>query len=161
MKTIIVYYTMGGRTKKTAEAIGDALSNHEVSFFPVELKGSLKEKIKQLDKFENGDFSAIEAELNTLDVSGYELIIIGMPTYGNKPPNAFNEILARMGNLKEKKMVVFTTARFTGTGTLDYMKEKVEKAGGEVIDQSRFRKLFWIGTKDAIKFGTRLAAQLE
>ena len=156
MKTLIAYFTMGGRTKKTAEAIGSALTNYEVSYFPVELSGKLKEKIKMLDKFENKDFSAIETELNTLNATGYDLIMFGMPTYGNFPPKAFDEILSRMGNLNRKRAIVFNTARFTGTKALNYMKVKVEEAGAEVIDQFKFRKLFWIGTKNAIKFGKKI-----
>lgn len=151
---------MGGRTKKTAEAIGSTLSNHEVSYFPVILTGKLTEKIKKLDKFENQDFSAIEAELNTLDATGYELFIIGMPTYGDKPPKAFDEIITRLGNLNGKKAIVFNTARFTGKKAIDYMKIKIEEKKAELIDQRRFRKLFWIGTKDAIQYGNQLKERL-
>ena len=156
MKTLIAYYTRTGRTKKTAKAIASALKNHEVSFFPVELTGKYVEKIKQMDKFQNYDFSAIESELSALDAADYDLIMIGMPTYGNFPPKVFDEILVRMKNFKEKKVIVFNTARFTGGKSLDYMKEKVEAAGAQIIDHARFKKLFWIGEKNAIKFGKKL-----
>jgi len=161
MKTLIAYFTMGGRTKKTAEAIASALTNYEVSYFPVELTGKFIEKLKMLDKFENKDFSAIETELNALDAASYDLIIFGMPTYGNKPPQAFDEIVARMGNLSGKRVVVFNTARFTGGKALVYMKAKVEEAGAQVIDQSKFRKVFWIGIKNAIKFGKQISERQE
>jgi hypothetical protein len=75
-----------------------------------------------LDKFENKDFAMIEADLNTLDGLDYEIIIIGMPTYGNFPPKIFDEIFSRMKNLIGKKVIVFNTARFTGGKTLKYMK---------------------------------------
>ncbi|NVM37743.1 MAG: hypothetical protein HWN81_19280 [Candidatus Lokiarchaeota archaeon] len=161
MKVLIIYFTMGGRTKKTAEAIASTLSNYEVSYFPIELTGKFIEKIKMLDKFENKDFSIIETELNTLDASSYDLIIFGMPTYGDKPPKAFDEILARMGNLNGKKTVVFNTARFTGGKALEYMKTKVEEAGAQVSDQFKFRKVFWIGVKNAIKFGKQINERQE
>ena len=161
MKTLIAYYTMGGRTKKTAEAIASALTNYEVSYFPVELTGKFLKKLKILDKFENKDFSVIETELNSLNAASYDLIIIGMPTYGNKPPQVFDEIVARMGNLSGKRAIVFNTARFTGGKALDYMKAKVEDVGAKVIDQSKFRKVFWIGVKDAIKFGKRINERQE
>ncbi|MFX1378541.1 MAG: flavodoxin family protein [Promethearchaeota archaeon] len=160
MKTLIVYFTMGGRTKKTAEAIGSTLNTHQVSYFSIELTGKLTEKIKMLDKFENKDYSAIETDLNNLDATGYELFIIGMPTYGDKPPKAFDEIITRLGTLNGKTAVVFNTARFTGKKAIEYMKKKVEEAGAEVIDKRRFRKLFWIGTKDAIQFANQIKEQL-
>jgi len=156
MKTLIIYFTMGGRTKKTAEAIASVLTNYDVSYFPMELTGKFREKIKKLDKFENNDFSAIETGLNTLDAAIYDLIIIGMPTYGDKPPKAFDEIIDRMKNLNGKRAIIFNTARFTGKKTLDYMKTKIEEAGAQVIDQARFRKLFWIGVKNAMKFGKQI-----
>jgi len=161
MKILIAYFTMGGRTKKTAEAIASALATHEVSFFPLEITGKFIEKIKMLDKFENKDFSAIETELNTLNAVSYDLIIFGMPTYGNFPPKAFDEILARIGNLSGKKAIVFNTARFTGGKALEYMKTKVEEAGALVIDQRKFRKILWIGTKNAIKFGKQINERQE
>ena len=161
MKTLIAYYTMGGRTKKTAEAIASALTNYEVSYFPVELTGKFIEKLKILDKFENKDFSVIETELNSLNAASYDLIIFGMPTYGSKPPQVFDEIVDRMGNLSGKRAIVFNTARFTGGKTLDYMKAKVEEAGAQVIDKSKFRKVLWIGVKNAIKFGKRINERQE
>ena len=156
MKALITYFTMGGRTKKTAEAIASVLKNYDISYFPMELKGKFIEKIKQLDKFENNDFSAIETGLDTLDAAIYDLIIIGMPTYGDKPPKTFDEIVKRMKNFNGKRVVVFNTARFTGKKSLDYMKTKVEEESAQVIDQARFRKLLWIGVKNAIKFGEQI-----
>jgi len=156
MKILIVYFTMSGRTKKTAEAIASALTNHDVSYFPLELTGKFIEKIKKLDKFENDDFSEFGTELDSLDASSYDLVLIGMPTYGDKPPKAFEKILDKMKNLDGKRAIVFNTARFTGKKSLDYMKEKVEEVGAQVIDQARFRKVLWIGVKNAIKFGQQI-----
>lgn len=156
MKALITYFTMSGRTKKTAEAIASALKNYDISYFPMELKGKFIEKIKQLDQFENNDFSAIETGLDTLDAANYDLIIIGMPTYGDKPPKAFEEVIDRMKNFSGKRVIVFNTARFSGRKSLDYMKTKVEEKGTQVIDQARFRKVLWIGVKNAIKFGEQI-----
>jgi len=156
MKALIIYFTMGGRTKKTAEGIASALTNYEVSYFPIELTGKFIEKIKMLDKYQNKDFSTIDTELNNLDALPYDLILIGMPTYGNFPPKVFDEILIRMKNFSGKRVIVFNTARFTGSKSLDYMKKKVEELGAKVIDQAKFRKVFWIGVKNAIKFGEKV-----
>ncbi len=156
MKVLITYFTMSGRTKKTAEAIASALKNYDISYFPMELEGKFIEKIKQLDKFENNDFSAIETGLDTLDAANYDLIIIGMPTYGDKPPKAFEEVIDRMKNFSGKRVIVLNTARFSGKKSLDYMKTKVEEKGTQVIDQARFRKVLWIGVKNAIKFGEQI-----
>ena len=144
---------MGGRTKKTAEAIGSALIDHEIKYFAVELQGKWIGKIKQFDRFQNGDYSEIEKELNSLDIEPFELIIIGMPTYGKFPPKTFDEIIRRMGDLSNKKVIIFTTARFSGGKARDYMESKVQNSGGKVINKMKFRKLFWIGSKRALEYG--------
>ncbi|NHJ20213.1 MAG: hypothetical protein EAX91_04655 [Candidatus Lokiarchaeota archaeon] len=156
MKILVIYFTMSGRTKKTAEAIASALRDHEVSFLPIQLTGKFIEKIKKLDKFENNDYSDIESQLTALNAVNYGLMIIGMPTYGNFPPKVYSEILRRLNDLNGKMVVLFNTARFSGGNCLEYMKEKIEEVGGKVIEQSKFRKLFWIGTKNAIKFGNQI-----
>ncbi|HUU77296.1 MAG TPA: hypothetical protein VMX55_03055, partial [candidate division Zixibacteria bacterium] len=76
---------MRGRTKRAAKAIASSLTNYEVSFLTIECKGNFIEKIKMLDKFEKNDFSTVEEELKALKVASYDLIVIGMPTYGDKP----------------------------------------------------------------------------
>ena len=132
---------MGGRTKKTAQAIGSVLIDHEVKYFSIELRGKQIEKIKQFDRFQKGDYSEIENDLNSLDIEPFELIIIGMPTYGNFPSKTFDEIIRRMGDLSNKKVIVFTTARFSGGKARDYMESKVENSGGKVVEKLKFRKL--------------------
>jgi len=139
MKALMVYFTMGGRTKKMAEAIASNLSNYEVTFFPFELKGSFIGKIRLLDEFENGDYSSFEGDFSILDVEPYDLILIGMPAYGSEPNG--------------KRIVLFGTSRFRRGSQLQAMKEDVEAKGGEVIEQRNFRGLLILGTKKATEFG--------
>ncbi len=152
---------MGGRTKKIAEAIGSVLIDHEINYFAIELKGKRIEKIKQFDRFQKDDYSEIEKDLNSLDIEPFELIIIGMPTYGNLPPKTFDEIIKRMGDLSNKKVIVFTTARFSGGKARDYMESSVENSGGRVVEKLKFRKLFWIGSKEAVKYGKALNKSIK
>ena len=156
MKAFIIYYTMGGRTKRAALAIGAELTNYEVSYFPVELKGRFIEKIKQFDRLEKGDFSELEPGLSNLDVASYDLVLFGMPTYGSKPPGTFNEIIKRIANLSGKKVVIYTTARFSGGKALEDMKGQIEAKGAQIINQTTFRRLFYLGTRKAKKFGEEI-----
>ncbi|MFW9993314.1 MAG: flavodoxin family protein [Candidatus Odinarchaeota archaeon] len=158
MKALSIYFTMGGRTKRMAEAIASALNNYEVTYFPVELKGSLIERIKLLEKYEEGNYSSLEVDLDSLDAADYDLVIIGMPTFGSSPPKTFDEILRRLKNLEDKDVVLFGTSRFRRGGLLHYMKEKVETKGGRVTNQMNFRGLIMLGTKKAIKFGEMISS---
>ena len=153
MKALMVYFTMGGRTKKIAEAIASNLSNYDVTFFPFELKGSFIGKIRLLDEYENGDYSSFEGDFSILDAEPYDLILIGMPTYGSKPPKTFHELIKRMNDLHGKSVVLFGTSRFRRGSHLQVMKDNVEVKGGEVIEQRNFRGLLLLGTKKALEFG--------
>lgn len=147
---------MGGRTKKVAEIIGSNLSGYDISYAPFELTGGKIEKLKEYDSLSNGDYSLFEEELNALDVGPFDLILIGMPTYGNAPPVIFDEIMKHMENLEGKHVIVFSTARITGSGTTEYMKSKVEENGGKVIETHNFRGFFKIGKKSVLQFTTRV-----
>ena len=153
----MLYFTMGGRTKKVAETIADAVSNYEVRYAPFELTGGKIEKLKELDKFENDDYSLFEDTLNSLNVKPYDLILIGMPTYGNRPPVIFDEIMDRVKNLDGKKVVVFSTSRITGDGTIEYMEEEVEEKGGTVINSHNFRGFFRIGNTSVQEFANQIS----
>jgi len=154
----MTFFTMGGRTKKMAEAIASKLSNYEVIFFPFELKGSFVGKIKLLDKFENGDYSFLEGDFSILDAEPYDLILIGMPTYGSEPPKTFYELTKRLNDLSGKRVVLFGTSRFRSGSHIQVMKEDIETKGGEVIEQRNFRGLLMLGSKKALEFGAIINA---
>ena len=158
MNALMTFFTMGGRTKKMAEAIASKLSNYEVAFFPFELKGSFVGKIKLLDKFENGDYSSLESDFSILDAEPYDLILIGMPTYGSEPPKTFYELTKRLNDLSGKRVVLFGTSRFRRGSHIQVMKEDIEAKDGEVIAQRNFRGLLMLGSKNALEFGALINA---
>lgn len=93
MKASIIYFTTLGRTKKTAEAIGSAMTKYEVDYFPFILTGPFGLKVSIQTQHDKGDFSTITKILSNLEKIDpkSDLFIFGMPTYGNKPPSAFYE----------------------------------------------------------------------
>ncbi|MHA1805483.1 MAG: hypothetical protein ACTSU4_13280 [Promethearchaeota archaeon] len=94
--------------------------------------------MKILNKFMHDDFSKFVKELSSLNAAGQDLI----------------EIIERLkSSLQGKKAAVFSTARITGGKARDYMKKKVEGAGGEVIGYINFRGLFTLGKNKVLKFG--------
>ncbi len=154
MKALIVYFTSLGRTKKTAEVIGNNLTNFEVDYAPFELTGTFGKKVSMQTQHTKGDFSSIKKELSELEEKNldYDLIIYGMPTYGDLPPSAFYEIVKRM-DIKGRKVVIFDTCSLTGVKTLDLMRKTVEEAGAIIVNQARFKGFFRPKLKEAAKFG--------
>ena len=123
MKALICYFTKSGRTKKMAQAIASSLTKYEISYYPVEFVGNLKNLIE----LERGDLSKIEKKLQTLNAKNFDLLLFGMPTYGSKPPKAFDEIINRITNLNGKRVAVFSTALGSGKPTIKCMKDLLEK----------------------------------
>ncbi|MFW9924157.1 MAG: flavodoxin family protein [Candidatus Thorarchaeota archaeon] len=151
MKALINYFTWKGRTKKIAEAIAGSLTNYEVSFYPIEFSGGLR----KLVKLSQGEFSRVEKDLQVLDAKDFDLILIGMPTYGSKPPMVFEEIINRMSNLSESEVVIFTTAFASGEATIQVMKSFLDTKGIKVKDEQFFNG-FRFNVKPAIEFGKKL-----
>ncbi|OLS32472.1 MAG: hypothetical protein HeimAB125_08700 [Candidatus Heimdallarchaeota archaeon AB_125] len=154
MKALIIYFTLLDRTKKTAEVIGRALTNYEVDYVPFILTGTFGMKVSIQNQHNKGDFSTIERELSELEKidQDYDLIVFGMPTYGDNPPGAFYEIVKRV-NIKEQKIAIFATCSITGKKTLELMEKTVEDAGANIIDQARFKGFFKPKLKKASQFG--------
>ncbi len=154
MKALIIYFTSLGRTKKTAEAIGSQLSNYEVDYFPFILTGTFGMKVSIQTQHNKGDFSTIAKELSDLEKidQNHDLVILGMPTYGDYPPSAFYEIVKRL-DIKGKNVIIFGTCSITGTKTMEIMKKTVEEAGGIIVEQARFKGFFKPKLKKAAQFG--------
>ncbi len=154
MKASIIYFTSLGRTKKTAKVIGSTLTNFEVDYFPFELQGTFGMKVSIQNQHNKGDFSTIERELSELENidQDYDLIIFGMPTYGDNPPSAFYEIVKRV-NIKEQKVAIFVTCSITGKKTLELMEKTIEDAGANIIGQAKFKGFFKPKLRKASQFG--------
>ena len=77
-----------------------------------------------------------------MDLSNYDLIYIGTPTWANNAAPAIITIIDRC-NWAGKDVILFTTTSSSdGESTLDRMEEKVGMRGGRVI------KSFHLQTKD-------------
>jgi flavodoxin len=154
MKALIVYFTTLGKTKKTAEAIGQSLTNFQVDYFGFELTGIFGQKVGIIGQLEKGDFSSMSEDLLRLDQMNqdYDLYVIGMPTYGNKPPGVYKEIVKRV-EIEGKPVAYFGTCAGNGWVTMDQVTAAIEEFGGNLVDKIRLRGFFKPKLKEAAKFG--------
>ncbi|MDH5174771.1 MAG: NAD(P)H-dependent oxidoreductase [Elusimicrobiota bacterium] len=154
MKNLILYYSRTGKTRFLAEKLKE------------ELGGDLVE-IRDLRK-RKGPFGFLRGVrdahlgLNTevapldLDLSKYELIMIGTPVWSYSPTPALNTFL-QTSNLVDKKVIIFVTSRGAGyRRAIDILKGKVEEKGGKVIGVGSVKT--WLkGKKCLSKAGVELA----
>ena len=103
MRSIIIYDSITGNTKKIALAISFVLG--------AKLQRALDEKI---------------------DFDKYDLIVIGSGVYAGKPSKKIVKFLYSLPNLEKKKAVVFGTYAGQRTA-IDFMKRRLEEHGAEVI----------------------------
>ena len=130
MKSIIIYYSFSGNTKKVAGLLAEYLKQKgEVEIY--ELK----------DLNENGRFfsqcaKAFRHERTNIqetnyDLSGYDLICFGSPVWAFGPAPAINTYLDKSTGVEGKNIILFTTH---GSGAsnercLNYMQGLLSKKG--------------------------------
>jgi flavodoxin len=107
MKTLILYYSRSGRSRKVAEKIAQGLKADIEEIFP--LKG-----YKGLFGFIRGGFQATRGKLPAIkplakDLAAYELIIFGTPIWGSRMSSPLRTALTE-NKPKIKKYAFYCTA---------------------------------------------------
>jgi flavodoxin len=134
MKSIVVYFSYSGNTRKVADILGEYLK----------AKGEVVVKeIKALDESANffmqcaRAFKKINAQIEpmNLELSGYDLICLGTPVWAFAPAPAMNTCLDKCFGLAGKQITLFTTYG-SGTGNercLKAMQDALIKKGAGKI----------------------------
>lgn len=160
MKIIIIYFSLGGRTKRVAEKIAFNLNS---SYVTLENLNYLKRKrnyfIEQ-EKIFNGDLSNFKFDKSIFDLRPYELIIFGTPTHGTNPTAAFYGYLEHVRNIKGKKFILFNTCRAIPGQSLTIMESEIEKREGKVVKKQFFMSLFKIRTRQIELFSNEIYSEI-
>lgn len=150
MKSLIVYYSYTGNTRKVAQTMKEVLSqNQEVDILGLEPEDESDNFFVQAARALSGK-RALLAQA-PLDVSGYELICIGTPVWALAPPPAVNSYLDGLKNIEGKDAICFVTYG-SGLGAdrcLNSLMMALKKKG--VFKLSGFKiQQFKIGDKDFV-----------
>jgi flavodoxin len=110
VKALIVYYSYTGHAKKVADFFSEALRG----------RGSVSvERLKPAQEIPSfigqckAAFARQRAELEpgiTLDLSPYDLVVIGCPVWAFAPAPAVNTWLDKINGLSGKRAIVFLTS---------------------------------------------------
>ena len=157
MKAIIIYCSLTGRTKLVAEIIAGELSNYEVEVEPIiYTKGKRPNYKEEEEKIANGDLSSFEFSKRIFDLNPYDLVCIGMPTWGGRPALIFRGYAEKCNTFEGKAVVVFNTCRFLSYHTIPEMKAAIEEKGGKIVAEKTFKKLYSMDKKKPKVFGQEL-----
>lgn len=140
MTTLIIYYSQGGTTELVAKTLA---KNLRADLLKVR-------DLKNREGFTNKLFASINAfrEVKTdiapakVDLSGYDTVIFGTPTWAGNPTPAILTIIDRC-NLTKKDVILFATMDANrGDSNIARLEEKVKIRGARVIES------FTIATKN-------------
>jgi flavodoxin len=131
MKSLVVYYSLTGKTKLMAQAITEALNARLVEI--------TEKKPRKLGPFIYliGGFGAITnrtSKINPVDIGSnqYESIFIGSPIWASRPVPAVNSFICQTNFEGRDVIPFFTMGGNTSEKALANITAKIENSGGNV-----------------------------
>ena len=140
MATLIIYYSLGGRTDLVAKTLAKHLNGDLVRIHDMKKRNGFKNKLLSSVNAFRETKTTIMPE--TVDISAYDTIYFGTPTWVGNPTPAILTIIDRC-NLRRKDVILFATMDANrGETNIKRLEEKVTMRGARVIES------FTITTKD-------------
>jgi len=131
MKSLVVYYSLTGKTKLVAQAIAEALNATLVEI--------TETKPRKLGAFVYliGGFGAVMnrgSKINpvNVDLKEYDRIFIGSPTWASRPAPAINSFIYQTNFEGRSIIPFFTMGGEDATKAVANITAKIEKSGGKV-----------------------------
>ena len=152
MKVLILYFSLGGRTKKVAESIKRGLNSSSVIIEHFEYTKKKREFLSEQNEVMKGDLSGFKYNEDIKDLATYDLIILGFPTHGGRPATIFNGYFEHAQNVDGKNFIIFNTCRFSVGKTFEIMQAVLEQKGGSVVKKRAFKGFFKIKMPKVDKF---------
>ena len=133
MKTLIIYYSDSGSTKIMARTLSMNLKADIIGIKDLKnRKGFTNRLLSSVDAFRESKTDISPAKV---DLTDYDLIYIGTPTWAGKPTPAIITLIDRC-NWAGKDVILFTTMTKDGSeeSTLERLDEKVSIRGARVVE---------------------------
>ena len=140
MATMIIYYSQGGTTELVAKTLAKNLRASMVRIHDLKNREGFKNKLfASINAFRESKTDIVPARV---DISQFDTIIFGTPTWAGNPTPAILTIIDRC-NLTGKDVMLFATMDSNrGDTNIERLEEKVKMRGGRVIES------FTIATKN-------------
>ncbi|WP_432645721.1 flavodoxin family protein [Methanobrevibacter sp.] len=140
MATLIIYYSLSGKTELVANTLAKKLNAHILRIKDLKSRKGFKNKfLASISAFRESKTDIAPAKV---DLTDYDTIIFGTPTWSGNPTPAILTIIDRC-NLTGKDVILFATMDSShGETNIERLEEKVKMRGARVIES------FTIATKD-------------
>lgn len=132
MATLIMYYSQGGTTDLIAKTLAKHLDASLVRIHDLKNRDGFKNRfIASISAFRESKTDILPAKV---DLTNYDTIYIGSPTWAGNPTPAIITIIDRC-NFTGKDVVLFATMDTThGDSNIERLEEKVKMRGARVIE---------------------------
>lgn len=138
MNTCFIYYSYSGITKRLAETVRASCGGDTVEVIPRQKYNALTAYTLGCIRARNRECDPIDPEV--IDVSGYDLIVIGTPVWAFRPTPAINGAIAALKGAEGKKAVVFATCGGKPKETIPLLKEALAGKKIRVVGEMVFMK---------------------
>lgn len=112
MKSVVIYYSRSGKTKKIAEMLKDAFHAKQVFVEPEKAYGGYLSAVLRNGK-EKMTKNAAKVVTRTSDFSDCDVVFVGFPVWYGTMPDFMQAYLKKCG-IKGKKVIPFATAGANG-----------------------------------------------
>ena len=139
MATLVIYYSQTGTTELVAHTLAKNLRTSVLEVKDLKNRNGLKNKLlASISAFRESKTKISPARV---DLTDYDTIVFGTPTWLGNPTPAILTIIDRC-NLTGKDVILFATMDSNADSNIERLEEKVKMRGARVIES------FTISTKN-------------
>ncbi|MCQ8894258.1 MAG: ArsR family transcriptional regulator [Methanolinea sp.] len=146
MKVCFIYHSYSGITRKVAGEVRAACGGDAIEVVPRPRYTPLTAYTLGCVRARNGTCDPIDPEV--IDVSGYDLLVIGTPVWAFRATPAVNAAVAALQGAEGKRAVVFATCGGSPGETIPRLREALAGKGTRVVGEMVFMRK---DTEDAEK----------
>ncbi len=131
MKILCIYHSETGNTHSVMEEIAASTGADLVRVRDLAGYGKVTMYMLGAPRARTGTCAAIDPD--TIDLSGYDLVILGSPVWASRPTPAANAMIQALKNCSGKKAVLVCTSRSTPGERLMLMETHAKEREMDVI----------------------------
>ena len=131
MKILCIYHSETGNTHSVMEALSKSTGADLIRVRDLAGYGKATKYLLGAPRARKGDCAAIEPD--EIDLSGYDLVMLGSPVWASRPTPAANAMIQALKNSSGKKAVLVCTSRSTSGEALTLMENQAKERGMEVV----------------------------
>jgi flavodoxin len=143
MKTAIIYYSRTENTKNAAETLQNKLREKNIDVELIRIKPEKRPGFFKASKIAIKQ-EELPIENSNYDLSEYEKIIIGVPSWANHPAPFYKTFLNKSNGFKNKQFAIFITGSrsiSSNESTIDSMKNELNKLDIKQIEAELILKM--------------------